>query len=212
MATERCAVRDNDDYALAAGTFARLFKVPLLLASPCNLHATRRLTALAANDVVAHVPRYAAPNIAATLPSYRNGEQEFIHRTFHVGNYDQIRHLPVTLKEHQVRTCALHGTAYAKPPGAADPPTQRGAVGKGGGWGRRGGGEGGSHRGSGLEQPPKGACSAALCWPQGRAGLHMHTQTHTAWGCSSRAPSVCCWRGGGGRRASVPRPACPPAS
>lgn len=64
--------------------------------------AYRELEALAANDVVAHLPRYAAPNIAATLPSYRNGEQDFIHRTFHVGNYDQIRHLPVTLKEHQV--------------------------------------------------------------------------------------------------------------
>eukprot|EP00198_Chlamydomonas_reinhardtii_P008216 XP_001697553.1 predicted protein [Chlamydomonas reinhardtii] len=63
------------------------------------------LTALRAateDDVVAQVPRYAAPSIASSLPSYRNGEQEFIFRTFAVGNYDMLRHLPATIREQQV--------------------------------------------------------------------------------------------------------------
>ncbi|KAG2498356.1 hypothetical protein HYH03_003615 [Edaphochlamys debaryana] len=54
-------------------------------------------------DVVATLPRYAAPSIASTLPSYRNGEQEFIYRTFAVGNYDMLRHLPASVREQQVQ-------------------------------------------------------------------------------------------------------------
>lgn len=67
-----------------------------------NMLPACRLADLAANDVVAQLPRYAAPNIASALPTYRNGEQEFIQRTFATGNYDMIRHLPASLREQQV--------------------------------------------------------------------------------------------------------------
>ncbi|KAG2454942.1 hypothetical protein HYH02_000770 [Chlamydomonas schloesseri] len=60
------------------------------------------LRAATEDDVVAQVPRYAAPSIASSLPSYRNGEQDFIFRTFAVGNYDMLRHLPATIREQQV--------------------------------------------------------------------------------------------------------------
>lgn len=59
------------------------------------------------DDVVGKVPRYAMPNVSSLLPNYANSEQEFIHRTFHTGNYDQIRSLPNTLKEQQVQTARL---------------------------------------------------------------------------------------------------------
>ena len=43
------------------------------------------------------------PNISSLLPVYANSEQEFVFRTFNVGNYDLLRHLPATIREQQVR-------------------------------------------------------------------------------------------------------------
>ncbi|KAL6762689.1 hypothetical protein V8C86DRAFT_2513496 [Haematococcus lacustris] len=53
-------------------------------------------------DVVGYIPRYAIPNVSSVLPTYLNSEQDFIHRTFHTGNYDYIRHLPDDIKHQQV--------------------------------------------------------------------------------------------------------------
>ena len=61
------------------------------------------VTQIPYDDVIGHVPRYAIPIISSLLPTYTNSEQEFITRTFNKGNYDQIRTLPNTLKEQQVR-------------------------------------------------------------------------------------------------------------
>eukprot|EP00201_Polytomella_parva_P024620 CAMPEP_0175045848 /NCGR_PEP_ID=MMETSP0052_2-20121109/4683_1 /TAXON_ID=51329 ORGANISM="Polytomella parva, Strain SAG 63-3" /NCGR_SAMPLE_ID=MMETSP0052_2 /ASSEMBLY_ACC=CAM_ASM_000194 /LENGTH=389 /DNA_ID=CAMNT_0016309489 /DNA_START=156 /DNA_END=1325 /DNA_ORIENTATION=- len=65
--------------------------------------ATQEAYQMASNDVIATIPRYAAPNLASSLPFYNNSEQDFINRAFTVGNYDDIRQLPATLKEQQVQ-------------------------------------------------------------------------------------------------------------
>mmetsp|Transcript_24206 Transcript_24206/g.52899 ORF Transcript_24206/g.52899 Transcript_24206/m.52899 type:complete len:391 (+) Transcript_24206:390-1562(+) len=57
---------------------------------------------LSDDGVLGYVPRYAMPNIASMLPTYSNAEAEFIHRTFHTGNYDMLKNLPDSLKEQQV--------------------------------------------------------------------------------------------------------------
>ncbi|KAG2440186.1 hypothetical protein HXX76_004299 [Chlamydomonas incerta] len=95
----------NEDAAQQAGE-------PALMDHHSRNLVLDTLTALRAateDDVVAQVPRYAAPSIASSLPSYRNGEQEFIFRTFAVGNYDMLRHLPATIREQQV-----HATRNAR--------------------------------------------------------------------------------------------------
>lgn len=55
------------------------------------------------DDVIGRMSHYAMPNIASMLPNYSNAEQEFVFRTFNVGNYDLLKHLPDTLKEQQVQ-------------------------------------------------------------------------------------------------------------
>ena len=57
---------------------------------------------LVEDDVIGHVPSYAMPNISSMLPNYMNSEQEFIFRTFNVGNYDMLKHLPENFREQQV--------------------------------------------------------------------------------------------------------------
>lgn len=61
------------------------------------------LALAASEDLVAQMPRYATPNIASTLATYSNNEQEFILRTFAGHNYDMLRHLPNGIREQQVR-------------------------------------------------------------------------------------------------------------
>ncbi len=73
------------------------------------------------SDVVGYLPRYAIPNIASLLPTYTNSEQEFIHRTFHTGNYDYLKHLPHDIKYRQARR-RLHGVRpYHRGAGSVQP-------------------------------------------------------------------------------------------
>ncbi|GAX73359.1 hypothetical protein CEUSTIGMA_g812.t1 [Chlamydomonas eustigma] len=61
------------------------------------------VTVMAAEtDVIGHIPTYAMPNISSMLPIYMNSEQEYIFRTFNVGNYDMLKHLPESFREQQV--------------------------------------------------------------------------------------------------------------
>lgn len=48
------------------------------------------------------VPRYALPNAAWLLPEYVNEGADYIHKTFHSGNYNYLRRLPEKIDDHSV--------------------------------------------------------------------------------------------------------------
>lgn len=48
------------------------------------------------------LPHYALPCISSFLPEYANSEQDLVHRTFHTGNFDMLRHLPEYITTEEV--------------------------------------------------------------------------------------------------------------
>lgn len=76
------------------------------------------------DGIVGHISGYAMPNISSMLPNYSNSEQEFIFRTFNVGNYDLLKHLPDGIKEQQVmavRTARMAATRRFLMPALSQP-------------------------------------------------------------------------------------------